>query len=235
MNRVAFTIDIDWAGDEVCQYALDLFRHHDIKCTIFATHDSVVLKNLDKNLFELGIHPNFLPLLQGNAATKSIENTLQNLLDIFPDAKGVRSHSLVQSGGMFDDFKKIGLEYSSNQYLAYWDNIKPYKLWNGLIEVPFNWCDDGHFLYNFPFSNSMLSLKAPLNIFCFHPIHIFLNTHEQLLYEQARPYFRDSKQLRELRNKKSLGVYDLLLSLINSVNTLGLQTFKMSEIIESHY
>ena len=55
---ICFTSDIDWAPEEVIYDTLKIFEEFGIKCTIFATHESEALKKCNKNLFEIGLHPN---------------------------------------------------------------------------------------------------------------------------------------------------------------------------------
>jgi hypothetical protein len=54
------------------------------KRTFFATHNSVLVKSLDPEMFEIGIHPRFENL---NEITKSI----QDLKKIYLEARSYRS------------------------------------------------------------------------------------------------------------------------------------------------
>jgi len=64
--RTVITIDIDWVPDKVLEYTLELLSKAGVPCTIFATHATGLLNGLDRNQFEIGIHPNFNPLLNGS-------------------------------------------------------------------------------------------------------------------------------------------------------------------------
>ena len=65
-QSIFLTLDIDWAHDEVLNDTIDLLESSGIKATWFATHDTKVLERLRVNQnFEIGIHPNFNPLLDG--------------------------------------------------------------------------------------------------------------------------------------------------------------------------
>ena len=51
--KIIFTCDIDWANENVISYTLNLFKENNIKCTLFATHESKSIRLCDKNLFEI--------------------------------------------------------------------------------------------------------------------------------------------------------------------------------------
>lgn len=211
-----FTSDIDWAPEEVIEDTIELFNKYNVKCTFFCTHESSVINTIKKDPnFELGIHPNFLPVL--NEKRGSIDEIMDNILKIVPDAKGVRTHSMVQSTPLLQTFKDYDLKYEANTYLPYWSDIKPTKLWNGLVKLPHNFEDDLHFLFNKSFDNCELNLEdQKFNVFCIHPIHIFLNTESETTYNNARKHYQDSKELIKLRNTKKKGTRDLLIFLLEN-------------------
>src|SRR5688572_8991260 len=142
----AFTIDIDWATELVIEHTLLIFEEYRVKCTLFATHHSEALDNCNRELFEIAIHPNFNPLMQGKSNV-SVESIIGELIKLYPESKGIRCHGMTQSSYLLDQFFKLGFVYDANHFLPYWDNIKPYKLWNGLVKIPYNWEDDIHFMY----------------------------------------------------------------------------------------
>ena len=137
---ICFTIDVDWASEEVIEDTLLLFENYNVCCTLFATHKSKVLDTCNRNLFEIGLHPNFNPLLQGKGG--NVNDVLKKLKEMYPEAIGARSHSLTQSGYILSQYKEVGIEYEVNHFLPYHQNIKPFMLWNGLLRIPFNWEDD---------------------------------------------------------------------------------------------
>jgi hypothetical protein len=211
-----FTSDIDWAPEAVIEDTIGLFNKYGVKCTFFCTHRSSVIDSIknDPN-FELGIHPNFLPIL--NDKKGSVSEVMEQVLNIIPDAKGIRTHSMVQSTPMLQTFKNYGLTYEANTYLPYWADIKPSKLWNGLVKVPHNFEDDLHFMYGKSFENCELNLEdRKFNVFCIHPIHIFLNTESEETYNNARKHYQNSDELLKLRNTKKKGTRDLLIMLLEN-------------------
>jgi len=230
-----FSSDVDWAPEEVIEDTISLFNNFNVKCTFFCTHQSAVLNSISQSPdFELGIHPNFLPLLNGEKT--SIEEVIQRILKVVPSAKGVRSHSLVQSTPLTEKFKEFGLEYESNTLLPYWNRIRPIKLWNGIIRLPINFEDDVHFMYRKGFQDCGLNHKGGgLNIFSFHPIHIFLNTDSVATYNLARKHYQDSKELIKYRNKTVYGTRDLLIDLLKGDRANFNESFTFSEYIDNHY
>ena len=75
--------DIDWASDEVIRKVTEQLVEAKIKSTWFVTHDSPILDffRSRKDLFSLGIHPNFL---EGTSHGNSEEEILNNLMTIVP-------------------------------------------------------------------------------------------------------------------------------------------------------
>lgn len=211
-----FTSDIDWAPEAVIADTIELFNTYNVKCTLFCTHHSAVIDSIkhDEN-FELGIHPNFLPVMTQQKGT--INEAIEKVLEIVPDAKGVRSHSLVQSTPLFETFKNYGLQYEANTNLPYKNDIEPYKLWNGLVKVMHNFEDDVHFMYKHSFNDTRINTyENKLNVFSMHPIHIYLNTDTEQTYNNARMHYQNAGELIKLRNTKTWGTRDMLIGLLKN-------------------
>lgn len=228
---IIFTSDIDWAHDEVLEEIVEIFNRYNIQCTFFATHKSSVIKELEKEeLFEIAIHPNFNPLLTGTSQLSDKE-VLEELLSIYPNAKGVRSHSMTQNSRLLNLFTDLGLLYDSNQFLPY-QKVELYPHWYGdLIRVPYNWEDDVHFEYGFDFSSLKISRrKVPLLVLDFHPIHVFLNTDTKERYEVAKKHYNNPKKLKEYRNKRNKGAKDLL---IETLENSKKYTNRLDKFVES--
>jgi hypothetical protein len=218
-GRAFLTFDIDWAHDGVLEAAIAVVEQADVHATWFVTHDTPLLARLRANpKFELGLHPNFLPLLMrgdpSNGATA--EEVLDRLLGIVPEAKSVRSHSLVQSGRLLELFRDKGLSHEASAFLpeASAMTLKPWTDWFGVIRVPYFWEDD--FWCDSGRTGDLAELAARPGIrgFDFHPIHVFLNTDRLSRYESARADFRDPERLRAHVNGDSIGVGDVLRQLL---------------------
>ena len=207
-----FSFDVDWAPEKVIQDVVDLLNEHNIKGTFFATHYSEVLKNIEKEgIHEIGIHPNFNPLLTGESG--HYQKKIDDLLEMYPSAVGLRSHSLVQSCPILIYSLEKKIKYDSNIYIPFGKNLQPFNYF-GLLRIPYNWEDDGQWVAGKSFSDCGLKLDAELNIFSFHPIHIYLNTHDQAMYDGVKQYYQIPDELLKNRNKTIPGTRDLLLSLL---------------------
>ena len=214
-GRIFLTFDIDWADDAVIEATIDLVEQAGVPATWFVTHDTPVLARLRANpSFELGIHPNFLPLLmQGNPRNGATAGeVVDRLLEIVPEAKSVRSHSLIQSGRLLELFRDKGLTHEANSFIPEQSGmaLRPWIDWFGMIKVPYFWEDD--FWCEAPARASIEEVHARPGIrgYDFHPIHVFLNTDRLSRYEEARPAFGDAEALERHRNLETAGVADML-------------------------
>jgi hypothetical protein len=207
-----FTVDIDWAPEPVIADTLALFERYGVPCTLFTTHRSAALDTCSRELFEIGIHPNFNGLLNGQGG--NAEQEIDRLLALYPEARGARSHSLTQSTLLLDLFQAKGMVYEVNHFLPYWNSIRPFKLWNGMWRIPYNWEDDVHCAYGRTFDETGLDSSAALNVFDFHPVHVYLNTDTLSCYQRARAHYQDADRLLGLRNADRLGARTLLIRLL---------------------
>lgn len=193
-NKLFLTIDIDWAHDEVLADTVDILDRSGVQATWFITHDTPLLERLRANPnYELGIHPNFNWLLEGDTRNgTNAKEVVDRLMAIVPEARCVRSHSMTQSTGLLQIFADAGLTHDANHFVPASSGVplKPWLLWNGMIRVPYCWEDDVFCLYR------ELGVHEPdacetarqqgLRVFDFHPIHVFLNTVSMAHYEQTR-------------------------------------------------
>lgn len=198
-EAVFLTIDVDWAHEEILQYTIDLLRGADISSTWFVTHESAVLSNLrGDNRFELGIHPNFNFLLEGDSRNgRNVNEVIERIMAVVPDATSVRSHSMTQSTVLLQRLRDAGLTHDANQFVPAQSGIelRPWTLWNGMIRVPYLWEDDVHCMYGDALQLSDLMRMGGLKVFDFHPIHVFLNTESLDRYERTRPYHQYPEEL----------------------------------------
>lgn len=200
------TIDIDWANDEVINDTIDILEKFDIAATWFITHQTPVLNRLRRNSnFELGIHPNFNFLLDGDFRNgNSIRSIIEGLLEIVPEAKSLRSHSLVTSTKLLQIMPEYGLTHESNLYINRdsVSNIEPFCIWNSVVRVPHSFEDDLFLLMQNSLSCSFntyiknyIHSSSSIRILDFHPIHIFLNTESIDRYECTRNIHNSPKEL----------------------------------------
>lgn len=229
--KIAFTSDIDWAPEQVIEDFLDLFLEYNVKCTFFCTHESHTLKKANKDLIELAIHPNFNDNFLGKT-NNSPKNIIDNLMNIYPEAVGVRSHSLTSNSYLQLLFHELGLLYDSNLYYPFVDKAQAYKCWTGLTRIPFHWEDDLHFYekksYDFDFTNLIENNRLILN---FHPIHVFLNTDCLETYQQGKKFYQEPNELIKFRNKDKIGTRDLLIKLLKQSSDMNFDNVKLKEIL----
>lgn len=202
-DSIFLTIDIDWSHDKILADTIDLVEQAGVATTWFITHKTPLLEGLrESSLFELGIHPNFNFLLQGNAHVgKTAQDVIDRLLNVIPEATSVRSHSMTQSSRLLDLFDQRALTHDCNHFIPEQSGIelKPYLHWNGLIKVPYFWEDDVSCLYSHCFDLERLLSSNGLKVFDFHPIHIFLNTESLERYEQTRHLHNKPNELIKYR------------------------------------
>lgn len=215
------TIDMDWAPDFVLEYTFDILKRNKVPSTWMVTHETSFLNTLaSSELIQLGIHPNFNDLLSGNSHdSKSVEEKLAQLVSILPNAQSVRSHSMTQSSKILDSFVKFGITHDCNHYLPFSSKIvqRPWRIWNGLIKVPFGWEDDLDInITDETFAHS-ISKSLGLKVFNFHPIHIYLNSNSMHTYEETRRFHQDEEMLSRFRFV-GFGAHSFLLQLIKEGN-----------------
>lgn len=200
-GKAILSFDIDWAIDPVIDDVLDLLDEAGLKATFFITHQTETLNRIRANSkYELGIHPNFNPLIEKNPNALSAKETLEQILKIVPEAKVLRSHGMTHSGRWLSLYKEMGIEFLSQYYMGGVNSIQPFAHINGLVEAPIFFADDG-FAYesgqgkNWDIESSIKPNKEFLKVFNFHPIHIKLNTPDFTYYDKARHTFHSINEL----------------------------------------
>ena len=215
------TFDIDWVCDAVLEDAICLVEEAGVAATWFVTHQTSLLNRLRSNpKFELGIHPNFNNLFNGQntkASSGSAAQILDNLLAIVPEAKSVRSHSMTQSSRLYDLFAERGLTHECNTYIPSTSRIilYPWKTWQGLTKVSHFWEDDLNVLDVHVDASMLVQEAVGLRVFDFHPIHLYLNTETLTRYEQSRAFHSDPSRLLAWRSQSPLGARTQLNALLS--------------------
>ena len=202
-EKIFLTIDIDWAHDEILLDTIELVEEAGVAATWFVTHETEVLERLRSNpYFELGIHPNFNFLLQGDARNGgNAGEVISNVVQMVPEATSVRSHSMTQSSVLLAEFKSVGITHDCNHFIPSHVGItlKPWHLWNGVIKVPYAWEDDLACEYGIGKSPlSQLNWQG-INVFDFHPIHVYKNTESMERYERTRAIHQQPQELLQHR------------------------------------
>jgi hypothetical protein len=213
-NKIFLTFDIDWAHDEVILDSYELICKYQVNTTWFVTHYTNLLRTLEiDRRIELGIHPNFNYLLSGGGGGES-SSVIQKAKELVPTATSIRSHSLVQSEKLIDQFLDHGFMRICNLFIPYKNDMRvsPFNLWNGAIIVPHQFQDNASLRMNEEFIQ-VDSFNAGFHVFDFHPIHVFLNTESLERYENTRSLHNNPKELIKHRYE-GYGTRNRLLDLL---------------------
>lgn len=190
--QIVFSLDVDWAPDPVLEWALAQFTGRGLPVTVFATHATELLRHPPQGV-EVGIHPDFF-------RNSDHERHVRELLDLYPDARGVRSHGLFEYSNLIDCYRRCGLHWDSSQLLYRCDHIRPYRHPSGLVRLPIYWEDDDYFSDNPDWDITRLHLDRPgVKCFDFHPIHLYLNSVSGEQYRKAREASFAMEALEPLR------------------------------------
>lgn len=213
---ISLTFDIDWATDEVIQHCLDILGETGAKGTFFATHDSAVTRTIETCGHEIGLHPNFLPNFNGEG--RPYRQVIDELVDIFPTARGVRFHSLGMSAPVLDYCYQKGIVYDASVYLPF--QAAPYREYTGIRRIPFIQSDLQMVIDQVPFEHKAKDYDPTLPyVYIFHPVHVFLNTLTTDHYDRAKKFYKDTDNLKKVRNNERPGVENLLRHLLQSFNS----------------
>lgn len=180
-NLVALTLDVDWAPDFVIDWVAERLIASKVSATWFVTHASPAIERLRRfpHLFELGIHPNFLP---GSSHGATPDEVLSYCLGIVPGALSSRTHGLVQSSLLLEQFLCCTpVRVDLSLFLPRTPYLRPVSYrWRGrtLIRIPVFWEDDFEMGQEEPcwHLDHYLALGEGLKVFSFHPMHLYLNS-----------------------------------------------------------
>ncbi len=189
-NSPILTFDVDWAPDFMIDFVAEELRRRGIRSTWFVTHSSPAIERLRARpeLFELGIHPNFLP---GSSHGSTVTEVLEHAIRSVPEATAMRSHSLLMSSRILEEvMRRTSVSVDSTPFFPRQPGLQPSEYTVGdraLLRMPIFWEDDFEMLQLNPSWAIEPLLREPgLKIFNFHPIHIFLNSAAMTDYEALK-------------------------------------------------
>lgn len=226
MNNINYhlTFDIDWAPDCCVEQILLDLKKNSVKATFFITHASDINDEIINQGHHIGLHPNFFP---NSTHGKSTLEIIEGLLKIANNASSIRTHGLFQSTSLFieifSNFPQLKLDISNLTYKSkYIERTKMTYETAKFERINFNWEDDVAF-FDQGFNWSSEVYYGKLNIYNFHPIHIFLNSCSMKNYEKLKSNI-GNKNLNQLKknevsnfiNYDSAGARTFLNSLIMS-------------------
>jgi len=217
---IVFTCDIDWAPEFAIDNTIAFFNDLGIKLTLFATHDSFVVKSSG---LEIGIHPNLSRTTENN-----YEKVISELMNIYPDAKGSRTHRNYFGYTTPHYLIKNGLEYDIS--VINW--LQPSfcnKHFTGLKTLTYSWEDGLHFDYDLDLSPNMVPYKSKICIYNVHPIVIYLNQNSEKIRKDAVKNISDltSASINHLSNfvYDGYGIKNLIKDFVFGKNSITLKEF----------
>jgi ubiquinone/menaquinone biosynthesis C-methylase UbiE len=191
IDAPVLTFDVDWAPDFMIDFVANRLFEAKVRSTWFVTHESKAVERLRRHpeLFELGIHPNFLP---GSSHGETPKQVLKTCLAMVPEAQSFRTHSLMQSTPLLCEvMQSTQLTIDASLFLPGQSNVGPFRFeWDGhfLLRVPFHWEDDHEMASSGPRWNLG---PGPVggSVFNFHPIHVYLNSQDMQAYASLKARF----------------------------------------------
>jgi len=226
-SELVVTIDIEWSPQELIEHVLDILKDYKITATLFATHKAEL-----GNMHEIALHPFY-------NSEKSYQNTFNKLMELFPHAKGVRSHRLLTDETLLLMYKERRIRYTSNYMMTNMSGISPINTIHGIFEIPIYYIDWSHLMgkkfYKKKFSLEVLNLQYPgLKVFDFHPLHVFLNSEKMERYEKVKKFYNNPKELKGYINNKTKGIGTLFIELLEFIKKNRIRNCTMLEICNKY-
>ncbi|MBN1797189.1 MAG: hypothetical protein JW822_01340 [Spirochaetales bacterium] len=230
-STICITLDIDWATERIFQYAMDILTQYDIPITIFATDNCKYLVDLRNNLIDIGIHPNVNKI-------NDIEKVIKELKGIFPATVSLRNHALVHSSRFFNIFDKYKIINISNYLMPFHKNIQPFKLYKDIVEFPIYFMDDlylSEYKCKDIFNISSLKLgSSGMKVFCFHPIHVYLNTESVARYNSIKKDMNNSGKIDSIINN-GIGIRNIFIDLLEYIKKHKLDIKNMQGMRKKYF
>lgn len=236
-NGIYLTFDVEWAADAVIDDVVELLARYGVTATFFVTHAGVTVTG-----HERGLHPNFRRT--GTVYREHFSNAAAELTDaqvyeevtsatltFAPEAKGVRSHSLLFDSALLPIYRRLGIEYDSSYRLELVPGIQPFLKQYDILEIPAYYADYYDVVAgrtSFELANLQLG-RSGLKVFDFHPNLIYMNASSITQYEASRSYFGDPARLLAARGPGK-GVRTLFLELLEYVATSGCASGELGRV-----
>jgi len=239
---IAISIDTDWVPDEIVEHTLKLLDKYSIPATFFLTNQI----NLDFSKHEIAIHPNFQSEIKDKSETIEVDDYEYRILSaihsLYPDSKGIRTHSLYSFNRLYKLFSDFGLEYASNFEMPFQSDIKPFPSRYGVIQVPIYMMDD-FILKNYSIikkkhvevfaAKNYITRKSGLKVFDFHPIHIYINTCSEEHYLSCKKHYHNPKKLEEFRFQGK-GIATLFEEILEKISLSSVESMTLIDAIDKY-
>jgi hypothetical protein len=221
---IAITFDIDWAPDEIVDELILLLNNYRVPATFFCTNfkkdgsgNSSSLLGRVESQHEIALHPNFQHI-------SNYDSEWNELLDLYPTAKGWRSHNGVSGWPIMKTAVDRGLNYEvfssvfSNYVVPCQVNIAlpgyhvfTTAFWDShmLHSLDFSWSLDG-----IPQRNLLLD-EDKIIVFGFHPNIVYYDMRTINEYDSRKhSYHFVDKNNSYKTNMKHSGAMKLMLELL---------------------
>jgi hypothetical protein len=184
------SIDIDWAPDIMIDFVADRLKDLRVRATWFVTHKSPAIERLRKHpdLFELGIHPNFLPHSTHGRTWVSV---LKQCMTLVPEAISMRTHSLYFASPLWAPLiEHTPIRIESSLFLPHARSASPHvyqTCGRHMLRLPYTWEDGYETERQHP--DWALKVRKPSpspRIFAFHPLHVFLDSINPKAYQTIK-------------------------------------------------
>jgi hypothetical protein len=238
-HAICFTVDVEWAADEVLADLRGLFDQHNIRATFFVTHARVEVPG-----HERGLHPNFRRngdtyrlLCQRRSDAAMLDDNqvhahvMETTLAFAPEAKGLRTHSLYYDSTLLPLYNRLGLQYDCSYQLPLVEGLRPFWKHHDILEIPTFYGDHLDIMTGATnFAVAALALDRPgLKVFDFHPNIVFLNASSNASYMASKSFYHDKERLLASR-ESGKGMRTLLLDLLEIVAKRGFPTATVGEV-----
>jgi peptidoglycan/xylan/chitin deacetylase (PgdA/CDA1 family) len=238
-DTICFTVDVEWAAEEVLADLRQLFDQHGVRATFFVTHAGVETPG-----HERGLHPNFrrngdsykqLRAIHGREDTLTDEqihtHIVSTTLAFAPEAKGLRAHSLHYDSTLLQLYRKLGLEYDCSYQMPLVGCLRPFWKHHDIVEIPTYYGDHFDLITGATgFNVAGLGLERPgLKVFDFHPNIVFINAASDADYLATKSFYHDHERLLAAR-RSGKGSRTLLLELLEAVRRNDLHTVTVGEV-----
>jgi hypothetical protein len=180
MDEILLTFDVEWAPEFAIDFVAERLAQASVSATWLVTDANPAIERLREHpeLFELGIHPNFLPRATHGDDPRSV---LEHCMAIVSDATTMRSHSFtVSSHILIEALLSTPIRNDLTVLLPYTPVPHPADYWwegRRMVRFPTFWEDDAEFERPSPiFDFAQVAETAPgLRILNLHPLLVYLN------------------------------------------------------------
>jgi hypothetical protein len=211
MDDILLTFDVEWAPEFAIDFVADRLGQAGVSATWLVTDANPAIERLRARpeLFELGIHPNFLP---GATHGNDPRSVLAHCMDIVSGATTMRSHSFVMSSHiLIEAVMSTPIRNDLSVLLPYTPVPHPAEYWwkgRRMVRFPTFWEDDVEFERPSPtFDFADVAGAGPgLKTLNLHPLLVYLNAGD------PEPVLALRKRVRDVRAASEADAADLVSS-----------------------